>query len=1057
MKRFVATLFTLILTTSLSAQEPIRFARSPAVSPDGKLVAFSYLGDLWLVDAKGGEAQHLTMHEKHDYNPVFSPDGKWIAFSSNRHGQYDVFVVSVKGGRPKRLTYDSADEHPTGWSPDSQNILFMSGRQTDFPARVETYSVSINGGQPKPISVYEGRDATYSPKGDMIAYVRGPGLWYRKGYLGSSNDDIWISNADGTNNRQITFHKGQDNYPMWAPDGKHLYYVSDCCGGLANLVKQAIDGDKGQLLPEKPEPIAITKHKDEFVRRARMSANGEVIVYECGPDIWIHSVKQGKSRKLNIEVNADDKTNPETFKTFTTGATEFVWSPDEKHVAFVVHGEIFLMPRSGGKAKRLTDHPAFDHGIAWAPDGKKILFLSDRNGHEDIYALESDDPDHADLVAAHQFKVKQITNTPEAEIGISFAPNGQRVAFGRGGKLLTMDPDGKNEKVIVNEGQVFDYEWSPDGEWICYARMDGSFASELFIIPSGGATVKNPARNVTRFATYNGGVTWSRTGNRLAFISNRKGTGFSAYVLSLQKPSATPTMFGNNKFDWENIHLRVKQPAPLAVTECAISGDGAKIAFKATVDDSDDLWVANADGGAVNRVTTGNLRPTQIAWSRYFPGQIYFRDGAGNLRGVMIGGPVVVGPTTVNFTAKMTVRQEELFLEMFDQSWRALNESFYDANFHGANWKQVRAKYRPLVKHCAMKEDLYALVSLMLGELNASHLGIAGDLGSPEEQTADLGLIFDRSFRGPGLKIAEILKDGPADQRGLNLKPGDVIVKIDGTQLSDKIEVSKLLNDKVGEFVVLHVTADPANPKTARRVEVRGENRQKIALLMYERWIAKNAECVKELSKGRLGYIHIPTMTEPGLERFIRALYSDNFDKDGIVLDVRYNGGGFTHDQVLNYLTGKEHTIFTHRDGSTGLVLRSYDRKWTKPLVLLINNRSYSDAEIFPHAFRTWGLGKLVGQPTGGHVIGTREVALIDGSKFRTPRIGVHTIKGVNMEKEGVMPDILIEPHPDQLARGIDVQLEKAVEVLTGEVTAWRKARPPATGGAGASNPGTAK
>jgi tricorn protease len=222
---------------------------------------------------------------------------------------------------------------------------------------------------------------------------------------------------------------------------------------------------------------------------------------------------------------------------------------------------------------------------------------------------------------------------------------------------------------------------------------------------------------------------------------------------------------------------------------------------------------------------------------------------------------------------------------------------------------------------------------------------------------------------------------------------------------------------------------------------------------MYDRWVKKNADRVTELSKGKLGYIHIPNMQEPGLDRFVRALYSDNFDKEGIVLDVRFNGGGFTHDQVLNYLTGREHTIFSHRDGSSGLVLRSYDRKWTKPLTLLINNRSFSDAEIFPHAFRTWGLGKLVGQPTGGFVIGTRSVTLIDGSTFRTPRIGVHTVKGINMEREGVMPDVLIEPHPDQLARGIDVQLDKAVEVLAREVVAWKKARPPAAGASSGANP----
>jgi tricorn protease len=1037
----VAALF-LLTATATQAQEPIRFVRSPDISPDGKTIAFSYLGDIWLVDAKGGVAQHLTMHEKHEFNPVFSPDGKWIAFSASRHGQYDVFVVPVKGGRPKRLTFDSADDHVTGWSPDSQHILFTSGRNQDLPFRMELYSVSINGGQVKQISAFEGREGVYSPKGDLIAYVRGPGTWYRKGYHGSSNDDIWISNADGTNNRQFTTHKGQDNYPMWAADGKSLYYVSDCNGGLANIVKQGLDASD--------KPIAVTDHKDDFVRRARMCANGQTIVYECGPDIWVYSLKEGKSRKLKIEVNADDKTNLEVIKTFTTGATEFVWSPDEKHIAFVVHGEIFLMPRNGGKAKRLTDHPSFDHGIAWAPDGKKILFLSDRGGHEDIYALESDDPDHTDTVSAHKFKVKQVTNNPEAEFGITYSPDGQRVLFVRAGKLMAMDPDGTNEKVLVADGQVIDYEWSPDGQWICYARMDASFASELFIIPSVGATVKNPPRNITRFATYNSGVTWSRTGNKLAFISQRKGTVFSAYVMSLQKPASAGS-FLSKEIDWDNLHLRVKHPAALPISECAISNDGGKIAFRASVDDIEDLWIADSNGGSVNRLTIGGMKPTQIMWSKFFPSQISFRDGAGNFRTVTLGAPGNV-VSIIPFIAKMTVRQDELFQEMFDQSWRALHENFYDANFHGANWKLVREKYRPLVAHCAMKEDLYTLISLMLGELNASHLGISGNLGTPEQQTAELGLIFDPKHPGPDLKIVEVIKGGPADQRGINLKPGDRITSIDGTTLTAQTNIAKLLNDKVGEVVILQIVSG-ANPNIKRRLEIRGESRAKLNDFLYERWVKKNADRVTELSKGKLGYIHIPNMQEPGLERFVRALYSDNFDKEGIVLDVRFNGGGFTHDQVLAYLTGKEHTIFSHRDGSSGLVLRSYDRKWNKPLTLLINNRSYSDAEIFPHAFRTWGLGKLVGQPTGGFVIGTRNVTLIDGSTFRTPRIGVHTVKGINMEKEGVMPDVLIEPHPDQLSRGIDVQLDRAVEVLTQDVNAWKKTRPPSAGPTSGMNP----
>jgi len=247
----------------------------------------------------------------------------------------------------------------------------------------------------------------------------------------------------------------------------------------------------------------------------------------------------------------------------------------------------------------------------------------------------------------------------------------------------------------------------------------------------------------------------------------------------------------------------------------------------------------------------------------------------------------------------------------------------------------------------------------------------------------------------------------------------------------------------VNQGVTLEVTSNPTDPKAKRRLEIQAVERSKISPLMYERWVRNNAKRVAELSKGRVGYIHIPDMQESGLDRFVRALYSDNFDKDAILLDIRYNGGGFTHDQVLNYLGAREHTIFRQRDGGEGMVMRNYDRKWTKPISLLINNRSFSDAEIFPSAFRTLGLGKLVGQATGAHVIGTSALPLIDGSVFRIPRTGVFTMKGVNMEKEGVIPDVAVDVHPDQLAKGIDAHLDKAVEVLQQDVVAWKQAHMP--------------
>jgi tricorn protease len=1074
----LATIWAVSVGTA-RAQEPIRFARTPDISPDGKLIAFSYLGDIWTVEAIGGVARHVTMHEKHDVEPIFSPDGKQLAFSSNRYGSYDVFVVPVEGGRPTRLTYDSADDHANGWSPDGKRILFSSSRSPEFPTEYGLYTVAVTGGRAERVGSGEAREGAFSPKGDEIAYVRGPGQWYRRGYRGSSNDDIWICKTDGTGHRRLTQFNGQDNSPMWSPNGRFLFFVSEMFGTPGNIVRQEWDAKTSTA---RSSPQQLTFHKDEGVRRARISGNGEWIVYECGADLWVLSTRTGSTRKLAIEVHADDKTNPERVVTFTNkgsaydysewgketrfGVTEFAVSNDEKQIAFVVHGEIFVMPRSGGKAKRLTDDKAYDHGIAWSHDNRKIAFLSDRNGQEDIYLLESDDPTHKELLKAHRFKVKQLTNTPDAEWDVTFSPDGRHIGFVRAGKLYTMNPDGTNLKAVVDRGEVIDYEWSPaegtllskTSKWICYSRLDDSFASELYIVPATGATAADPPRNITRYATYNSGVTWSPS-HKLAFISQRRRNHYSVCVLSLQKPAA-PGAAATSNIDWEDIHLRVRQPSSMNALECAISKDGMRVAFRGR-DNGDDLWVANSDGSQITRLTFGNTQPQQIQWSHANSSQLFFRDGQGNMRTANAGfGRSSFGgfssSDTIPFVARLTISREEEFGEMFEQSWRALRDNFYDPNFHGADWYKVREKYRPLVKHCGLKEDLYALISLMMGELNASHLNIYGFANYPEQTTADLGLLFDQSYRGPGLKIAEILKRGPADRRGIVLKPGEIVLSIDRQPITEQIDLARLLNDKIGETVELEVTAKPADAKARRSVEIKATSRGTVAGLMYDRWVSNNARRVAELSKGKLGYIHIPSMDEAGLDCFLRALYSDNFEKDAIVLDVRYNGGGYTHEQVLNYLGGKEHTFFRNRYGGKGLVLNFSDRRWTKPMVVLINNRSFSDAEIFPHAFRTLGLGKLVGQPTGGHVIGTRNITLIDGSTFRTPRIGVETVAGINMEREGVNPDYPVEQHPDQLARGIDAQLDKAVDVLEREVIAWKKARQPAVTSRTASGSGPA-
>ena len=320
-------------------QEPIQLARMPDISADGKLVAFSYLGDIWVVESIGGSARQITAHRAHEFAPVFSPDGQSIAFSSNRHGSYNVFVTSIHSGKPTRLTFDSANDVVAGWTPDGKNVLFASTRSPAFPPRYELFTVPAEGGRVRQITTTEGRDGVFSPDGKRLAYVRGPGDWYRKGYRGSSNDDVWISDADGSSPHQLTSFNGQDNSPMWSADGKWVYYVSEFHGTPANIVR----------LPSHPskdaKPEQLTFHKSDGVRRARISGNGQWIVYENGSDLYVLSTKSAsKPRKLYIEVRTDDKSNTERLETFTNKVTAFSLAPDEQHVIFDVHGELFMQP-----------------------------------------------------------------------------------------------------------------------------------------------------------------------------------------------------------------------------------------------------------------------------------------------------------------------------------------------------------------------------------------------------------------------------------------------------------------------------------------------------------------------------------------------------------------------------------------------------------------------------------------------------------------------------------------------------------------------------------------
>ena len=381
-----------------------------------------------------------------------------------------------------------------------------------------------------------------------------------------------------------------------------------------------------------------------------------------------------------------------------------------------------------------------------------------------------------------------------------------------------MKPDGSDQKVLVSAQKVLDYDWSPDGKYVAYCRMDGSFSAEIYIAATDGTGL--PV-NVSRHATWNGDVSWSEKNGKIAFVGQRRGNDV-LQVISLQKPVAEGSPKPPaDQIDWEDLHLRVERPTTTPAEYGTISPDGSQVAFR-SFSGGDDLWMVSSNGQSFSRLTAGNQAPTSIRWAKKSTGTVYFLNGSGELRYVRTGFSFGAAsePSKVAFAAKMIVKQSDQFAEMFAQCWRALADNFYDPKHHGADWNAVRNKYLPLVAHTATREDLYALVNMMMGELNASHLGISGRLPTPDEWTADLGLIFDDTYHGPGLKVTEILKRGPADKRGLDIKPGDVVLSIDRVDLTDKVNVSKLLNNKAGESVQLEVASDPKDAKTKRTIEI---------------------------------------------------------------------------------------------------------------------------------------------------------------------------------------------------------------------------------------------
>ncbi len=1061
-----------LAANSLSFGQSNLLLRHPAINNDGSLIAFSYQGDIWSVPSSGGRPARLTIHEAYESNPVFSPDGRSIAFSGSRYGNADIFTIPVDGGTPKRLTYHSASDSIASWTRAGQ-IIFTTNREfRQIEGQPEMYGIKPSGGTEQRITDVLGYEPTASPNGRFIAFVRGQSNpVFREDYRGAANREIWLFDTKNNSYSKLPLFETNDVMPRWSGDNT-IYFLSSV-SGTYNLYKIGINDD-GKAAGK---PQQITSYKDEAIRHFNISVDGSAIVFEQDMNLYLMKTAKGNAEKINIQMSADDRYNPVEQKSVTTGANDYALSPNGKMLAYSIRGEIFLKEADKEKTRstNISNHPYRDINPAWLNDST-LIFTSDRKGGNfDLYMVRSVDTAEVNLFKTLKPKIITITSTKEDEAAPVVSNDGKKIAFVRGrGMLVVADISGdgklRNEKVLTTgwatpQGMA----WSPDNKWLAYSQSDLYANFEIYIQPADNSA--KPA-NVTMHPRTDSRPFWSPDGSKLGFISARKNLSDDVWFVWLKKedwekvnedwleantPNETASTNPSKsspksaqkaiKIDFEDIHERTVQVTSVAGDEgdFAISKDGQTFYYTASTSTAKgrDLYSIRWDGKELKELTKGGTSPGNLTVDndgKY----IYFAKTGGAIARLDIKTSVQEAlPYAAKYKVDYTAEREQIF----EEAWRTIRDNFYDPKMHGYDWNALHDKYQKRAVASSTSNDFRDMFNLMLGEINASHMGFvsADRTETQRERTGLLGA--ELTPVKEGMKVLRVIPEAPANRTASRLFEGDIIYSVNGEEVKEDVNFYSLLSGQAGEKVLLSVK----NTKGQNR-EVVVRPAASLADPLYHEWVANRRKLVDKYSNGRLGYIHIQAMSLESFEAVEREFASAGYGKDGLIIDVRYNGGGSTTDYLMSVLNYKQHA-YTIPRGATDDMER--DKKkfrdyypvgerlvysaWLKPSIALCNEGSYSNAEIFSHAYKHLGIGKLVGQPTNGSVISTGAKSLIDGSTVRLPTRGWF-VKATDKNEElgPAVPDILVENPINWIIANEDTQLKVATDELLKDIKAGK-------------------
>ncbi|MGB0524827.1 MAG: S41 family peptidase [Flammeovirgaceae bacterium] len=1054
-----------------SAQNDPLWMRYSAISPDGQAIVFTYKGDLYRVPATGGMAVPLTIHEAYDFNPVWSHDGKFIAFASDRYGNFDVFVMPATGGEAVRLTYHSSYDMPSDFTPDNKSVIFSSLRRdiasnAQFPngAFPELYKVPANGGRVTLVSTNPANNARYNKDGSMLVYHDRKGYEdnWRKHHTSSVTRDIWTYDLKKDSYQMLTTFNGEDRDPHFSADGKSIYYLSESSGSF-NIHKMGITpgGDSKQLTSLKNHPIRFLTKSDADV--FCFSYNGE-----------IYTMKEGDSpQKVVISILTDGRSVTHKIKSVRSGASEYALSPNGKEIAFVYRGEVFVAPVEGGDTKRITNTPEQERTISFSPDGKRILYASERNNNWNVYQTSIVRKEEPYFYASTILEEDEVIASAQEEFQPAYSPDGKEVAYlEERTTLRVVNLESKQTRTILDGNLNYSYadgdqhyEWSPDGKWfLVNYNLPNHWIGEVGLIASDG---KGEVTNLTYSGFEDWVPKWMMKGKMMIWFSDRDGMknrgswGSEGDVYGMFFTQDAYDRFKLSKADFELLKEKEKKDKKASdkekkdeakaeknklpkitidldgiedrkarltihssrLSDAVVSPDGSTLYYLCRFEKGMDLWSTDLR----TRETKILTKMSGSAWGLNLDkeGKNAFLGSNGRIYKINLKSG---SKKPISFSGEMFLDETNERAYIFDHIWRQVKKKFYVTDLHGVDWDFYKKEYQRFLPHINNNHDFAEMLSEMLGELNASHTGCRyNPRYDSRDETACLGVFFDYNYEKDGLRIEEVIKKGPLDKAKSKAKAGTILEKIDGVTITAGMNYIPLLNRKAGKNTLLSFY----NPDTKEHWDevVRPIQRWQESGLLYRRWVENRRAEVERLSNGQVGYVHVRSMNDRSFRTVYEEVLGRNANKSSLIVDTRFNGGGWLHDDLATFLSGVKYLDVVPREQNIGFEPQF---KWTKPSVVLVGEGNYSDAHMFPVAYRANKIGKIIGMPVPGTGTAVWWERQIDPTLvFGIPQVGMMTLDGKYLENTQLEPDVKVRNTPKQLNKGIDEQIAEAIKQLS--------------------------